>query len=82
MKGKIINYFLKHEDKMQTKTYLNKIRMKGSDPIQSVHRSVRHQSLKLPGHRWTKQCVQAIVNIRCLNLSNNWWLYQNPLEIG
>ena len=79
-KEKVLNYFEEHEDRMQYKTYLDKNILIGSGPIESAHRSVLQQRLKLSGQKWSKQGAQAIADIRCLRLSNNWHFIQSLLK--
>lgn len=44
----------------------------GSGAIESAHRTVLQQRMKLSGQRWTKKGFQQIANIRAIKKSDNW----------
>lgn len=44
----------------------------GSGAIESAHRNVVQQRLKLSGQRWSKRGAQQIVNLRAYKKSNRW----------
>lgn len=44
----------------------------GSGAIEATHRNLIQKRLKLSGQRWTTQGAQNVLNLRCLNLSNDW----------
>ena len=67
----IIRYYETHEDRMQYKSFSDKGYMIGSGPIESAHKSVIQQRMKLSGQRWSIQGVQAIADLRCAYSSNN-----------
>lgn len=68
----VIRYYEEHEDRMQYKTYLEKGLSIGSGPIESAHRNVVQQRLKLSGQRWSIKGAQSIANLRAMKKSNNW----------
>ncbi len=70
-KTEIIRYYETHEDRMQYKSFSDKGYMIGSGPIESAHKSVIQQRMKLSGQRWSIQGVQAIADLRCAYSSNN-----------
>lgn len=71
-KEDVIRYFLEHEDRMQYKTYRQNGLLVGSGPIESAHRNVIQQRLKLSGQRWSIKGAQQIANLRVMKKSNNW----------
>jgi tetratricopeptide (TPR) repeat protein len=44
----------------------------GSGAIEATHRNLVQKRLKLSGQRWTIPGAQNVLNLRCLNLSNDW----------
>lgn len=68
----VIRYYEEHEDRMQYKSYLDKGLSIGSGPIESAHRNVVQQRLKLSGQRWSIKGAQSIANLRAMKKSNNW----------
>ncbi|QEC73749.1 hypothetical protein FSB73_20835 [Arachidicoccus ginsenosidivorans] len=67
-----INYFTKHEHRMQYGSFRKKGYLIGSGPIESAHRKVIQQRLKLSGQRWTMAGLQAMVTLRVAYLSGEW----------
>lgn len=67
-----INYFSKHTNRMQYGTFRQNGYLIGSGPIESAHRKVIQQRLKLSGQRWTMKGLQAIVTLRAAYLSGEW----------
>lgn len=57
---------------MQYKTYRQNGLLVGSGPIESAHRNVIQQRLKLSGQRWSIKGAQQIDNLRVMKKSNNW----------
>lgn len=57
---------------MLYQTYKMKGYIIGSGAIESAHRNVVQQRLKLSGQRWTIKGAQEIVNIRAYKKSNRW----------
>jgi len=57
---------------MQYKTYRDNGLLVGSGPIESAHRNVLQQRLKLSGQRWSVDGAQAIANLRAFNKGNQW----------
>jgi len=68
----VIRYYEEHEDRMQYKSYLDSGLSIGSGPIESAHRNVVQQRLKLSGQRWSIKGAQSIANLRAMKKSNNW----------
>jgi len=75
-----INYFTKHEHRMQYGTFRDKGYLIGSGPIESAHRKVIQQRLKLSGQRWTMAGLQAMVTLRVAYLSGEWPLLTNLIK--
>jgi hypothetical protein len=46
--------------------------MFGSGAIESAHRNVIKQRLKLAGQRWSRAGAQAVANLRVLHKSGHW----------
>lgn len=67
-----ISYYENNLKRMQYKTYRELGYMIGSGPIESAHRDVVQQRLKLSGQRWTIKGAQRIVNLRAYQKSSRW----------
>ena len=67
-----IRYYENNQNRMQYKTYLEKGYLIGSGAIESAHRNVVQQRLKLSGQRWTIKGAQQIVNLRACKKSDQW----------
>ena len=61
---KTITYLNNNKHRMLYKTYTDKGYLIGSGAIESAHRHVIQQRMKLAGQRWTIQGVQQIANLR------------------
>ena len=57
---------------MKYQTYQNAGFIIGSGAIESAHRTVVQQRLKLSGQRWTEKGAQQIVNLMAIHKSNRW----------
>lgn len=55
---------------MKYKTFIDKNLRIGSGAIESAHRDILQQRLKLSGQRWTKKGIQEIANLRIPYKSN------------
>jgi hypothetical protein len=71
-KKDVIRYYQNNLDRMQYKTFVEKGYLIGSGAIESAHRNVVQQRLKLSGQRWSKKGAQQIVNLRTYNKSDRW----------
>ena len=58
--------------RMQYGTFIGKGYLIGSGAIESTHRSVIQQRLKLSGPRWSVGGAQRIANLRACKESNQW----------
>ena len=67
-----IRYYQNNKFRMLYKTYLSKGYLIGSGAIESAHRNVVQQRLKLSGQRWSIKGAQQIVNLRAYKKSNLW----------
>lgn len=67
-----IRYYQNNITRMQYKTYVEKGYVIGSGAIESAHRNVVQQRLKLSGQRWSMNGAQQIVNLRAYKKSNRW----------
>jgi hypothetical protein len=68
----VIRYYQNNIKRMQYKTYVEKGYLIGSGAIESAHRNVVQQRLKLSGQRWSMNGAQQIVNLRAYKKSNRW----------
>ena len=57
---------------MRYKGFLRRGLLIDSGAIESAHRTVLQQRMKLSGQRWTKKGFQQIANIRATLKSGNW----------
>jgi hypothetical protein len=57
---------------MDYKTYRQKEWLIGSGPIESAHRTVIQQRMKLSGQLWTIEKAQNVLNLRTCWLSGQW----------
>jgi len=68
----LVSYYENNLKRMQYKTFREAGYMIGSGPIESAHRNVVQQRLKLSGQQWSIQGAQQIVNLRAFKKSNRW----------
>jgi hypothetical protein len=68
----LLRYYEANQQRMQYKTYRDNGLLVGSGSIESAHRNVLQQRLKLSGQRWSVDGAQAIANLRAFNKSNQW----------
>lgn len=71
-KDNLIGYYTNNQTRMMYGTYKDKGYLVGSGAIESAHRNVVQQRLKLSGQRWSKSGAQQIVNLRAYQKSNRW----------
>ena len=57
---------------MYYKTYKDNGYLIGSGAIESAHRNIIQQRLKLSGQRWSIGGAQQIMNLRAFYKSNRW----------
>ena len=81
-KKTVISYYTEHEDRMMYKTFKKNGWLIGSGPIESAHRNLVQQRLKLSGQRWSKKGAQSIVNLRAYNLSKSWNLIEDLIKLA
>jgi len=68
----VIRYYQSNIERMKYGTFLKCGYLIGSGAIESAHRSVVQQRLKLSGQRWSIQGAQRIANLRAYRKSNRW----------
>ena len=68
----LISYYTNNQKRMLYGTYKAKGYCVGSGAIESAHRNVVQQRLKLSGQRWSLNGAQQIVNLRAYHKSNRW----------
>jgi len=69
---RLITYYENNLKRMQYKDYRNRGWLIGSGPMESAHRTVIQQRMKLSGQRWTIQGAQQIVNLRVAEKNGKW----------
>lgn len=78
----VIQYYQNNKTRMQYKTYQAQGYLIGSGPIESAHRNVVQQRLKLSGQRWSEKGAQQIVNLRACKKSNRWTELVNLIKLA
>jgi hypothetical protein len=68
----VIRYYQNNMMRMKYGTFIKKGYLIGSGSIESAHRNVVQQRLKLSGQRWSIEGAQKIVNLRAYRKSNRW----------
>jgi len=68
--GKLINYLLENEYRMQYKEYLEARLFIGSGAIEAAHRTVVQSRLKKSGQRWSVIGAQNMLDLRVAYMSN------------
>jgi hypothetical protein len=68
----VIRYYQNNIERMKYESFVKKGYLIGSGAIESAHRSVIQQRLKMSGQRWSIQGAQRIANIRAYKKSNRW----------
>jgi hypothetical protein len=68
----VIRYYENNIERMKYETFMKKGYLIGSGAIESAHRSVIQQRLKMSGQRWSIQGAQKIANLRAYRKSNRW----------
>lgn len=76
----LINYYQNNIKRMKYKTFKKQGMLIGSGAIESAHRDILQQRLKLSGQRWTKQGLQQIANLRILYKCNKLGNQRNLLK--
>jgi hypothetical protein len=75
-----LRYYQNNKNRMYYKTYKNAGLLIGSGAIESAHRNIVQQRLKLSGQRWSIYGAQQIVNLRAFEKSNRWNEVVNIIE--
>ena len=72
-KAKLLQYYKGNKDRMDYKRYRSMgAGLIGSGAIESAHRTVVQQRMKLSGQRWSKKRAQNMLALRCTRLSGKW----------
>ena len=71
-KDQLLCYYKNNHARMMYGTYKEKGYIIGSGAIESAHRNVVQQRMKLSGQRWSINGAQYIVNLRACKKSNQW----------
>jgi hypothetical protein len=70
---KLIAYYQTNKDRMNYKKYKQMgCGIIGSGAIESAHRTVIQERMKLSGQRWSKQGAQNMLNLRVMNKNQQW----------
>lgn len=72
LRNDAIRYYRNNKKRMRYKTFKEAGYLIGSGAIESAHRNVVQQRLKLSGQRWSVKGAQQIVNLRAYQKSNRW----------
>lgn len=70
--SKLLHYYGSNQERMRYGSYRRLGYLIGSGPIESAHRYVIHERMKLSGQRWTIKGAQAIANLRVAYASDQW----------
>ena len=68
----VIRYYENNMERMKYGSFIKKGYIIGSGAIESAHRNVIQQRLKLSGQRWSIPGAQRIANLRAYRKSNRW----------
>jgi len=71
-KEQLLCYYKNNQSRMKYGTYKREGYIIGSGAIESAHRNVIQQRMKLSGQRWTRNGAQQIINLRAHKKSNRW----------
>lgn len=71
-KEQLLSYYRNNHARMMYGTYREKGYIIGSGAIESAHRNVVQQRIKLSGQRWSINGAQYIVNLRACKKSGQW----------
>lgn len=71
-KQKLIGYYRKNLKRMRYSVFLKRDLLIGSGAVESAHRNVLQQRMKLSGQRWTRSGFQQVANLRVVYKSNKW----------
>lgn len=69
-KRKLISYYQRNKNRMRYSIFKRRNLLIGSGAIESAHRNVLQQRMKLSGQHWTKKGFQQISNLRTVFKSN------------
>ncbi|WP_445735103.1 UPF0236 family transposase-like protein [Yeosuana sp.] len=68
----LLNYYKKNEQRMQYHVFREKGLLIGSGAIESAHKDVLQERLKLSGQRWTMKGLQQMAQLRVVHKSKKW----------
>jgi len=81
-KHNLIKYYHTNKKRMRYCAFLKRGLQIGSGAIESAHRNVLQQRMKLSGQRWTKKGFQQVSNLRAVYKSNNWARISNLAKMA
>ncbi|MEZ4883738.1 MAG: hypothetical protein R3E32_21505 [Chitinophagales bacterium] len=71
-RNSLLNYLRNNEFRMMYKTFRDTGLFIGSGAIESAHRTVIQKRLKQSGQRWTLDGAQKIIDLRLMNMNQQW----------
>lgn len=71
-KRNLLNYYTTHLERMRYKKFREKGYNIGSGAVESAHKSVLQERLKLSGQHWSLEGLQQMTQLRVVYKSNNW----------
>ena len=69
---RLIAYYNRNRKRMRYSAFIKRELLIGSGAIESAHRNVLQQRMKLSGQRWTREGFQQVANLRVVHKSDNW----------
>ncbi len=78
----LIGYYQRNRKRMMYKTFIDNGYLIGSGAIESAHRHVLQQRLKLSGQRWTMDGLQQVTNLRTIYKSKDWDFVQEKIKFA
>ncbi len=68
----LLGYYTNHQKRMQYHTFKERGLIIGSGAVESAHKDVLQERLKLSGQRWTKKGLQQMAQLRVVYKSGKW----------
>jgi hypothetical protein len=78
----VIRYYENNIERMKYGSFIERGYLIGSGAIESTHRNVIQQRLKLSGQRWSIKGAQRIANLRAYKKSNRWETIVKQIKIA
>lgn len=81
-RNRLIGYYKRNQKRMMYKTFIDSGYLIGSGAIESAHRHVLQQRLKLSGQRWTMDGLQQMANLRAVYKSKDWDIIEEKTKLA